>query len=67
MGESSARNVDGWERGDPCPPGEAVARLSRLAYRLVWVNPHASRDGHQPLTGGMAVALENLVRVISHA
>jgi len=73
---------DGWERGDPQPLGEAVQRLSRLAYRLVWVNPHAARDGYQPLAGGMAaalpyldefvsghsvVALEELVKVISHA
>jgi uncharacterized protein with von Willebrand factor type A (vWA) domain len=73
---------DGWERGDPRPLGEAVARLSRLAYRLVWVNPHSGRDGYEPLTGGMAAALpyldefvcghsvaalEDLVRVISHA
>jgi len=73
---------DGWERGDPRPLGEAVARLSRLAYRLVWVNPHAGREGYQPLAGGMAAALphldefvcghsvaalEELVRVISHA
>jgi len=73
---------DGWERGDPQPLREAVARLSRLAYRLVWVNPHAGRDGYEPLVGGMAAvlpyldefvcghsvaALEELVRVISDA
>jgi uncharacterized protein len=73
---------DGWERGDPRPLGEAVQRLSRLAYRLVWVNPHSGRDGYEPLAGGMAAALpyldefvcghsvaalEDLVRVISHA
>ena len=73
---------DGWERGDPQPLGQAVQRLSRLAYRLVWVNPHAGRDGYQPLTGGMAAALPyvdefvcghsvsalaDLVQVISHA
>jgi uncharacterized protein len=73
---------DGWERGDPRPLGEAVQRLARLAYRLIWVNPHAGRDGFEPLAGGMAAALpyldefvcghsvaalEDLVRVISHA
>jgi uncharacterized protein len=48
---------DGWERGDPAPLGAAMRRLSLLAYRLVWVNPHAGRDGYQPLAGGMAAAL----------
>lgn len=73
---------DGWERGDPGPLAEQVARLSRLAYRLVWVNPHRGKIGYEPLAGGMAAALpyldefvaghsldalEELVRVIAHA
>jgi uncharacterized protein with von Willebrand factor type A (vWA) domain len=51
---------DGWERGDPALLGEQVARLSRLAHRVVWVNPHAGRVGYQPLTGGMVAALPHL-------
>jgi uncharacterized protein with von Willebrand factor type A (vWA) domain len=51
---------DGWERGDPALLGEQLARLSRLAYRLVWVNPHRGRPGYRPLTGGMAAALPHL-------
>lgn len=51
---------DGWERGDPALLGEQLARLSRLAYRVVWVNPHAGRVGYQPLTGGMVAALPHL-------
>lgn len=51
---------DGWERGDPALLGEQLARLSRLAYRVVWVNPHAGRIGYQPLTGGMVAALPHL-------
>ena len=38
---------DGWERGDPEPLAEQVRRLSRLAYRLVWVNPHRGKDGYR--------------------
>ena len=30
---------DGWERGDPGLVGREMARLSRLAHRIVWVNP----------------------------
>jgi len=48
---------DGWERGDPTRLGEQMARLHRLAHRVVWVNPHVARPGYQPLTAGMAAAL----------
>ena len=34
-----------------------MARLSRLAYRVVWVNPHRGKTGYEPLAGGMAAAL----------
>jgi uncharacterized protein with von Willebrand factor type A (vWA) domain len=51
---------DGWERGDPALLGEQLGRLARLAYRLVWVNPHRGRPGYRPLTGGMAAALPHL-------
>jgi uncharacterized protein with von Willebrand factor type A (vWA) domain len=51
---------DGWERGDPAGLAAALERLSRLAYRLVWVNPHRGKDGFAPLAGGMAAALPYL-------
>ncbi|MDH2428635.1 VWA domain-containing protein [Sphaerisporangium sp. TRM90804] len=51
---------DGWERGDPALLGRQMARLSRLARRVVWVNPHKGRDGYQPLTGGMRAALPHV-------
>jgi uncharacterized protein len=51
---------DGWERGDPAALAGQVARLSRLAYRLVWVNPHRGKPGYEPLAGGMAAALPYL-------
>ena len=34
---------DGWERGDPALVGREMARLARLAYRIVWVNPRVGR------------------------
>ncbi|GAA4735594.1 VWA domain-containing protein [Phytohabitans rumicis] len=38
---------DGWDHGgQPAVLIRRVARLSRLAYRLVWVNPLAGRHGH---------------------
>jgi uncharacterized protein with von Willebrand factor type A (vWA) domain len=48
---------DGWDRGDPAVLAEQMARLRRVAYRLVWVNPLKSSPGYAPLTRGMAAAL----------
>jgi hypothetical protein len=48
---------DGWERGDPALVGREMARLGRLAHRIVWVNPRASAPHFSPRAGGMAAAL----------
>ncbi|MFC4589819.1 vWA domain-containing protein [Sphaerisporangium corydalis] len=56
---------DGWERGDPALLGHQMARLSRLARRVVWVNPHKGQDGYQPLTGGMRAALPHVTAFVA--
>lgn len=71
---------DGWDRGDPEVLSEQMARLARVAYRVVWVNPLKATPEYAPLARGMAAALpyvdefveghsvaalENLVEVIS--
>jgi uncharacterized protein len=48
---------DGWDRGDPATLGAEMARLHRLAHRLVWVNPLKASPGFAPLARGMAAAL----------
>ncbi|HEX5495363.1 MAG TPA: VWA domain-containing protein [Mycobacteriales bacterium] len=48
---------DGWEREDPALLGGQMARLSRLAHRIVWANPRKGRPGYAPLAAGMAAAL----------
>lgn len=48
---------DGLERGDPTELAAAMARLHRLAYRVVWVNPLKGDPRYQPLARGMAAAL----------
>lgn len=48
---------DGWERGDAVLLGEQMRRLSYLARRIVWMNPHRGRAGFAPVTAGMAAAL----------
>lgn len=51
---------DGWERGEAALLGQQMARLHRLAHRVVWVNPHKAQPGYQPLTGGMQAALPHV-------
>jgi hypothetical protein len=48
---------DGWERGDPVLLGEQMARLGRMAHRLVWVNPHRGKAGYLPVQGGIVAVL----------
>jgi uncharacterized protein len=48
---------DGWDRGDPEVLAEQMARLHRVAYRVVWVNPLKVTPGYAPLARGMAAAL----------
>jgi uncharacterized protein with von Willebrand factor type A (vWA) domain len=71
---------DGWDRGDPQVVATEMARLSRVARKVVWVNPMKASPGYEPLARGMAAALpyvdqfveghavislEDLARVIS--
>jgi len=56
---------DGWESGAPDELGEQMARLARLAHRVVWVNPRARDARFQPLTGGMAAALPYIDQLVS--
>ena len=73
---------DGWERGESGLLGEQMSRLSRLAHRVVWVNPHRGKAGYQPVQTGIVAALphvddfiaghsmrtfEELIEVVAHA
>lgn len=45
---------DGLDRGDPRVLAEAMARLSRLCHRVVWMNPHKGTNAEfVPATLGM--------------
>jgi hypothetical protein len=48
---------DGWERDDPAAVAREMARLRRLAYRVIWVNPRKAAPAYLPLAAGMAAAL----------
>lgn len=56
---------DGWESGDPAGVGRQLARLAKLAYRIVWANPRTARAGYRPLAGGMAAAWPYCHAVVS--
>jgi uncharacterized protein len=56
---------DGWERDDPGLVGVEMARLRKLARRIVWVNPHKRHPAYEPLARGMAAALPYLDAFVS--
>jgi uncharacterized protein with von Willebrand factor type A (vWA) domain len=51
---------DGLERGDPVMLRAQMARLRRLAHRVVWVNPLKGSPRYEPLARGMAAALPSV-------
>jgi uncharacterized protein with von Willebrand factor type A (vWA) domain len=56
---------DGWECGPPDAVAEQMARLRRLAYRIVWINPRSADARYRPLAAGMAAALPYCDRMVS--
>lgn len=51
---------DGLERGEPDLLRSQMARLRRLAHRVVWVNPLKGSMHYEPLARGMAAALPSI-------
>ncbi|HEX6458508.1 MAG TPA: VWA domain-containing protein [Thermoleophilaceae bacterium] len=56
---------DGWERGDPKLVAREMERLSRLAHKIIWVNPRVASSFFVPRTGGMRAALPYCDTVVS--
>ncbi|HEV8205465.1 MAG TPA: VWA domain-containing protein [Acidimicrobiia bacterium] len=56
---------DGLERGDPDMLAAAMARLSRLAHRVIWVNPLKAGPEYEPATRGMRAALPHIDLLVS--
>ena len=56
---------DGWERGDPELVGREMARLARLAHRVVWVNPRVAAAGFTVAAAGMLAALPHCDALVS--
>jgi uncharacterized protein len=51
---------DGLDVGDPALLAAEMARLSRLAHRVVWLNPLAAASTYEPLARGMRAALPHV-------
>jgi len=48
---------DGLDRGDPATLSEAMESLSRIAHRVIWVNPHrGDQVDYVPTSLGMIIA-----------
>ncbi len=56
---------DGWERGDPALVAREMERLSRLARKIIWVNPRIAASAFTPSAGGMAAALPYIDELVS--
>jgi hypothetical protein len=56
---------DGLEVGDPTLLAAQMARLSRLAYRIIWLNPLKEDPAYEPLARGMAACLPYIDLFIS--
>lgn len=56
---------DGWDSEAPAAVAREMARLRRLAHRIVWVNPRKASPGYAPLAGGMAAALPHCDAFVS--
>jgi uncharacterized protein with von Willebrand factor type A (vWA) domain len=56
---------DGWDSEAPEVMSATMARLSRLAHRVIWVNPRSAAPDFEPLVGAMAAALPHCDHFLS--
>ena len=56
---------DGWDTGDPAVLGAQMARLHRIAHRIVWATPRTQSSRYRPEVGGMAAAWPYCDAVVS--
>jgi uncharacterized protein with von Willebrand factor type A (vWA) domain len=51
---------DGCDTDEADALGAAMARLARMAHRVIWLNPRAADDRYEPLAAAMAAALPHI-------
>jgi uncharacterized protein len=48
---------DGWDSDPPEELASSMARLRRMAHRVIWLNPRAGAENYEPRVAAMAAAL----------
>ena len=56
---------DGWDTDPPEDLAKSMARLERMANRIVWVNPRSAANEFESLVGGMVAALPHCTTMVS--
>ncbi len=56
---------DGWDADPAGMLDRRMARLHRMAHRVVWVNPRAGHEDWQPEVAGMAAAMPHIDELCS--
>jgi uncharacterized protein with von Willebrand factor type A (vWA) domain len=59
-GATALVHSDGLETGSSARLGIGMERLSRLATRIVWLNPYLAEAGYEPTAAGMSAALGSI-------
>ena len=56
---------DGWDTDPPEQLAAEMARLARLAHRVIWINPRSGAIDYEPAVRGMAAALPSVDVLVS--
>ena len=56
---------DGWDTDDPNELQRQMAKLSRLAHCVIWINPRSAQPDYEPLVAPMAAALPYCTQFLS--
>ncbi len=56
---------DGWDTDPSSELARRMARLQRMSFRVIWINPRAAAGDYRPAVAGMAEALPHVDRFLS--
>jgi uncharacterized protein with von Willebrand factor type A (vWA) domain len=56
---------DGWDTDPSSELAKRMARLHRMSYRVIWINPRAAGPEYRPAVAGMAEALPHVDHFLS--